>query len=363
MATGTTNPRPSGPGSASHSAPAPVRKRQNASQRARAAVSGLTDQSAGRRAAEQGGRPGSRRGSAKAAPKRSTAMTAAVFGTVFVVLAILVIVLVSVTGKPGKVIGFGMKPAPAGVVSAVTSVSPAAFTQAGSTITASGPYTAALIALKKQPLETSGGKPVIAYVGSNYCPYCAASRWPLTVALARFGTFKNLRITESGRATGEIYPGTPTLSYYHATYTSPYVSFLATEQCTDIVSSSSSTPVQHVPGLRAVGVAVRRWPTSSSTSTTARPSSRSVQRGRDPLRGLRQQVHRGRCLHGPVHPRRASPTCRSPRASATPLPRRRSAILVSANFYTAAICKLTNDKPGSVCNMPVVKQAANQLKL
>ena len=38
-------------------------------------------------------------------------------------------------------------------------------------------------------------------------------------------------------------------------------------------------------------------------------------------------------------------------------------ILVSANFYTAAICKLTNNKPGSVCNMPVVKQAAKQLKL
>ena len=38
-------------------------------------------------------------------------------------------------------------------------------------------------------------------------------------------------------------------------------------------------------------------------------------------------------------------------------------ILVSANFYTAAICKLTNNKPGSVCDMPVVKQAAKQLKL
>jgi hypothetical protein len=38
-------------------------------------------------------------------------------------------------------------------------------------------------------------------------------------------------------------------------------------------------------------------------------------------------------------------------------------ILVTANYYTAAICRLTNNKPGSVCNMPVVKQAAKQLKL
>jgi hypothetical protein len=38
-------------------------------------------------------------------------------------------------------------------------------------------------------------------------------------------------------------------------------------------------------------------------------------------------------------------------------------ILVSADYYTAAICKLTNNKPGSVCMMPVVKRAAKQLKL
>ena len=38
-------------------------------------------------------------------------------------------------------------------------------------------------------------------------------------------------------------------------------------------------------------------------------------------------------------------------------------ILVTANYYTAAICKLTNNKPGSVCQMPVVKQAGAGLKL
>jgi hypothetical protein len=38
-------------------------------------------------------------------------------------------------------------------------------------------------------------------------------------------------------------------------------------------------------------------------------------------------------------------------------------ILVGANFYSAIICSLTGDQPKSVCTMPVVKQAAAQLKL
>jgi len=48
-------------------------------------------------------------------------MTAAIFATALVVLAVLVIVLVSVTGKttPSKA-GFGMKPAPAAVVNAIS---------------------------------------------------------------------------------------------------------------------------------------------------------------------------------------------------------------------------------------------------
>ena len=117
-------------------------KRQTASQRARSAAPSTRRtkaQAAAAQRAREGG-PASRRGSAKGAPKRSTAMTAGIFGTVFVVLAILVIVLVSVTGKTstsGK--GFGMKPAPASVVNAITHVSSSAFAEAGSTITSSGP--------------------------------------------------------------------------------------------------------------------------------------------------------------------------------------------------------------------------------
>src|ERR1700722_14197678 len=74
---------------------------------------------------------------------------------------------------------------------------------------------------------TSGGKPEIVYVGAEYCPYCAAERWALTAALSRFGTFSNLHYIHSSST--DVYPSTPTLTFYKSTYTSKYVDFQPVE--------------------------------------------------------------------------------------------------------------------------------------
>src|SRR6266568_183753 len=47
------------------------------------------------------------------------------------------------------------------------------------------------------PLLTASGKPEIVYVGAEYCPFCAAERWALSVALSRFGSFSGLRLIHS----------------------------------------------------------------------------------------------------------------------------------------------------------------------
>src|SRR5215475_6125772 len=39
---------------------------------------------------------------------------------------------------------------------------------------------------------TSAGKPEMLYIGAEYCPYCAAMRWSMAVALSRFGTLTPL---------------------------------------------------------------------------------------------------------------------------------------------------------------------------
>ena len=80
-------------------------------------------------------------------------------------------------------------------------------------------------------LKGVDGKPLITYVGAEYCPYCAAERWALAVALSRFGTFANLSGTHSSGS--DIYPDTQTLSFYGSSYTSPYVDFQTVEEATN----------------------------------------------------------------------------------------------------------------------------------
>ncbi len=79
--------------------------------------------------------------------------------------------------------------------------------------------------------RAADGKPLITYIGAEYCPYCAAERWSLAVALSRFGTFSNLSGTHSSDS--DVYPDTQTLSFYGSTYSSPYVHFQAVEEATN----------------------------------------------------------------------------------------------------------------------------------
>ncbi len=80
-------------------------------------------------------------------------------------------------------------------------------------------------------LRDADGKPLITYVGAEYCPYCAAERWALAVALSRFGTFENLSGTHSSGS--DVYPNTQTLSFYGSSYSSPYVDFQPVEEATN----------------------------------------------------------------------------------------------------------------------------------
>jgi hypothetical protein len=77
-------------------------------------------------------------------------------------------------------------------------------------------------------LLASNGKPEFLYIGADYCPYCAAERWSIVIALSRFGTFTSLEYMTSGDAP-EAYPDTSTFSFVHATYSSQYIAFVSVE--------------------------------------------------------------------------------------------------------------------------------------
>ena len=75
---------------------------------------------------------------------------------------------------------------------------------------------------------TQDGKPKVVYIGAEYCPYCAAERWPMVVALSRFGTWRNLGATTSG-SSPEPYPNTPTFIFHGTSFSSPYLVFEGVE--------------------------------------------------------------------------------------------------------------------------------------
>jgi hypothetical protein len=80
------------------------------------------------------------------------------------------------------------------------------------------------------PALTMSGKPAVVYIGAEYCPFCAAERWAMVVALSRFGTFTNLGTTTSSST--DVHPDTPTFSFHGASYTSPYLTFSHAETAT-----------------------------------------------------------------------------------------------------------------------------------
>ena len=62
--------------------------------------------------------------------------------------------------------------------------------------------------------------PSFLYIGAEGCPYCAAERWPIVVALSRFGHFSGLTLMRSNGQ--DSYPNTPTVDFLHARFRSPY---------------------------------------------------------------------------------------------------------------------------------------------
>ncbi|HYA44642.1 MAG TPA: DUF929 family protein, partial [Acidimicrobiales bacterium] len=171
----------------------------------------------------------------------------AIAGAVLVVLVVGGFLITKYAGKggpsPGKASDTGAFPLPAGVVSEVTGVPVKALVAAAErkSLAASAP-----VALpKSNKLLTAGGKPEIVYVGAEFCPFCAAERWPLVMALSKFGTFSNLAGTSSSSI--DILPSTPTFSFYGATYKSPYLAFVSDEESTNIPSSSGGWTILQNP--------------------------------------------------------------------------------------------------------------------
>jgi hypothetical protein len=183
--------------------------------------------------------------------------------------------------------------------------------------------------------------PVVFSVGAEYCPYCAAMRWPLVAALDRFGTFTGLALSASSAT--DVFPRTPTLTFLRQRYKSPYL-LLQTAELQGNVQDASGRypPLQRLTETQAA--LFSHYDSSGSIPflliggrylLTGSPFSPSVLQGMD-WHAIAASLPLG--------------TTAGARA-----------ILSFANEITAAICAVDGKAPASVCQSAGVRDAAQTL--
>jgi hypothetical protein len=179
---------------------------------------------------------------------------------------------------------------------------------------------------------TNGGKPEMLYIGAEFCPYCAAMRWSMAVALSRFGTLTPLHGIHSAPSP-ESFPNTATLTYYKTGYNSPYLTFTPVENLT----------VTHAP---------LQNPTPEQNAIWAKYEPDPNTRGY-PFIDFGNKV----VMKGPIYdPGVLAGKTWSQIAAALKDPTSPIAQNVNgaANYITGAICKMTNNQPSNVCSSPAV---------
>jgi thiol-disulfide isomerase/thioredoxin len=111
---------------------------------------------------------------------------------------------------------------PSSLYNNLTGVSTSTLAAVGS----GGASTSAISSISGSPL-TNQGKPEVLYIGAEYCPFCAAERWAMIVALSKFGNFTGLEYMQSSST--DTYANTATFTFLNANYNSPYISFVSVE--------------------------------------------------------------------------------------------------------------------------------------
>jgi Domain of unknown function (DUF929) len=254
-------------------------------------------------------------------------------GSIAAVLAIVVsLVLVkalSPASRPAAGTGTAL---PANVVAGVTSVPPATLNAVGAGTAAPGTVTPVAGASL-----SSGGKPEILYIGAQYCPYCATERWPLTVALSRFGTFSGLRGIHSSPT--DVYPSQPTLTYYGSTYTSKYLVFTSVETTTQ----NPNTPLQRPTAAEQAVLSQYDAPPYVPAADTGSIPFIDI--------GGKYLIHGAQYNPQVLQGLTWAQVAAALRDPASPVAR---GVDGTANMITAAICKLTGNQPASVCTSPAM---------
>lgn len=264
---------------------------------------------------------------------------------VFWIVAVVVVVIgvaIVVASRPGSSNKSGgstssaEQPMPASVVAKTTPVPESVFESVGRG-SATGTPTAV-----SAPALTVDDKPSIVYLGAEYCPYCATERWPIVIALSRFGTFTGLKATHS--STTDVFPSTQTFSFHGATYTSPYLSFTGTELESNQPQGDGFAPLDTPTAQEQQLLDTYDKAPYIGTDSSA---------GGIPFIDFGGKFVSGGATYDPgvLQGKTAAEIAAALHDPSSPISK--GAIGV-ANVFTATICSLTHNQPASVCTSPAI---------
>jgi len=252
-----------------------------------------------------------------------------IVGLLVVIAALVGAKLLQSSPAPAKKTGL----APASVVQDVSTVPASTFDTIGAVKGIGG-----MTKIGGTPLK-EGGKPVVLYIGAEYCPFCAAERWPLVTALSRFGTFTNLGATHS--ATNDVYPNTPTFSFKNAKYASKYLALQTVELYGNRPVNGQYPPLQRPTAQQ--NALIQKHDPKGTIPFIYMGNYLQLDASYNP------QILAGMSMQQVAHAMRDTNTDQS------------IAILGTANQITAALCAQTGGQPGNVCSTPGVTAAAAHL--
>jgi hypothetical protein len=254
--------------------------------------------------------------------KRAMAIIAAVVG-VAVLIAVIAVVAITHKSSSTNTASGNRAVATAGVVHSVSAVPASTLDAVGA-----GPVKAFPAKVAGQPPLVSGGKPEMLFIGAEFCPFCAAERWSIGVALSRFGAFNGYDTVSSSAS--DVDPNTPSLDFDKYKFSSKYLTFTAVEnEDRNQKPYQNTTAAQTATWIKVGGSQSYPFVDFGNKYKITGPSF-------DPaiLKGLTQTQIASQL--------------------ADPKSKVSQAVNGAANVITAAICGMTNNQPATVCSSSTI---------
>jgi hypothetical protein len=237
-----------------------------------------------------------------------------------------------------------LSPAPDSLLSSLATVPPAVYNAVGVS-SPTNPVTT-LAATGSTPVwqaTVNGGppEPVLFFYGSEFAPYAAAERWPVVLALSRFGTFDQLGLMQSSPTTA--FSDLSTFTFWKVGYSSKYLILQSVERYSSLNPTGARyASLERPDGRQSAAIASYG---SSNTAPLVDVGNHWVLSGSSyspaVLDGMSQSEVAG-TLSNPLSPMT-------------------QAMVASANEISAAICSVDGQLPGAVCESHGVEEADAKL--